>query len=891
VSSRSGPPLATYRLQLTPNFGLDDAAAVVPYLARLGVSHLYTSPHLQAAPGSTHGYDVVDHSRVNAELGGEAAYERLLQALREHDLGLVPDVVPNHMAVGVPQNRWWWDVLENGPASRYASHFDVDWDPPEIKLRNRVLVPVLGDHYGRVLESGDLQLQRDGAEFSVTYAERRFPVAPRSLDDLLGEAAASAGSDELAFLAGAYGALPPATAPDPESRHRRHRDTEILRGLLKRLLTDEPALGPVIDAAVARINGDPDLLDALLQRQNYRLAHWRTASEELDYRRFFDIATLAGLRMDAPGVFEDVHRLVLEGYRRGVVHGLRIDHPDGLPDPSGYLERLAAEAPNAWIVVEKILEPGEELPPWPVAGTTGYDFAARLDRLLVDPTGETPLTELYARFTGETASFHDVVIESKRLVLRRVLAADLNRLAEKLSRVGEEHRRYRDFTRHDLRSAIEAVGVHFPVYRTYLRPGEEPSDDDVRHIAEAVGAARDERTDLDPELFDFLAEVLLLRIGGPEAADLAIRFQQFSGPAMAKGVEDTAFYRYHRLVSLNEVGGDPGLFGLDVGAFHRASRHTAEHRPATMLTTSTHDTKRSEDVRARLHLLSEIPEQWSAAVQRWAVHNERHRHGDLPDRNLEYLVYQTLVAAHPLPLDRLQPYLEKATREAKRHTSWTDPDPVYDESVRAFAAGLLGDAEFLEELAAFVAPLVWPGRVNSLALTLLKLTSPGVPDLYQGSELWTDGLVDPDNRRPVDFARRCALLAEVEHATPEELLTRADEGLPKLAVTHRALLLRQRRPQAFLPGPDGEPRPLEVSGAETEHAVAFTRGDEVAVVAPRLPLGLAKRGGWADTVVELPAGRWRNLLSDESVAGGGPARLERMLRRFPAALLERESGA
>ncbi|MEA3216592.1 MAG: (1-_4)-alpha-D-glucan 1-alpha-D-glucosylmutase, partial [Acidimicrobiia bacterium] len=758
MSGRPGPPLATYRLQLTPDFGFDDAAEIVPYLASLGVSHLYASPFLQAAPGSTHGYDVVDHSRLNEELGGEAGYRRLLQALREHHLGLVPDIVPNHMAVGVPQNRWWWDVLENGPASRFAPHFDVDWDPPESKLRDRVLVPVLGDHYGRVLESGQLRLTREGATFVVQYAEHRFPVAPRSLNDLLAAAARASGSEVLAFLADAHGALPPATTPDQESRQRRHRDKEILRAQLERLLAEDASVAPAIDAAVAAVNADDDQLDALLQRQNYRLAHWRTASEELDYRRFFDIATLAGLRVDVPAVFDEVHRLVIDGYRRGEIQGLRIDHPDGLLDPTGYLERLASAAPGAWIVVEKILEHGEELPPWPVAGTTGYDFAIRADQLLVDPAGEGPLTELYASFTGETASFREAVVESKRQVLRRVLAADLNRLVDKLSRVVEEHRRFRDFTRHDLRAALEAVAVHFPVYRTYLRPGHEPSSDDVRRVAEAIGAAREERTDLDPELFDLLADVLLMRIGGPEATDVALRFQQFSSPAMAKGVEDTAFYRYHRLVSLNEVGGDPGTFGMDVAAFHEAALHTAERWPATMLTTSTHDTKRTEDVRARLHLLSEIPNTWARAVQRWSAHNERHRRGDLPDRNLEYLLYQTLVGAHPLPLERLLPYLEKATREAKRHTSWTDPDPAYDAAVRGFAEHLLGDQEFVDDLAAFVAPLVWPGRVNSLALALLKLTSPGVPDLYQGSELWTDGLVDPDNRRPVDFAQRCRLM-------------------------------------------------------------------------------------------------------------------------------------
>jgi (1->4)-alpha-D-glucan 1-alpha-D-glucosylmutase len=887
--------LATYRVQLTPTFGFDDAAAIVPQLARLGITHLYTSPHLQAAPGSTHGYDVVDPTRVNQELGGEAGYRRLVETLHQHGLGLVPDVVPNHMAIGVAENRWWWDVLENGPASRYAPYFDVDWDSPVAKLRDRVLVPVLGDHYGRVLEAGELQLRREGASFVVAYAEHSFPLAPRTLDRLLKDAARRAGSEELAFLADAHGALPLATAPDEASRDRRHRDKEVLADLLERLLDSDARVAGAVDTTIEAYNADADRLDALLERQNYRLAYWRTASQELDYRRFFDITTLAALRADRAEVFRDVHRLVLEGYRAGEIDGFRVDHPDGLLDPDGYAARLRAEAPDAWVVVEKILEPGEQLPRWPVDGTTGYDGAFWLNELLVDPRGEAPLTELYRSFTGDPASsaeYEQAVRDGKRLVLRRVLAADLNRLVEVWSRVCEEHRRFRDFTRPELRGALEAVAVHFPVYRTYVRPGHPVAPADVDHVRRAVTLARAERTDLDGELFDLLEAVLLLEVDGAPAAELAVRFQQFSSPVMAKGVEDTAFYRYHRLVSLNEVGGDPGCFGVELDAFHEHNRFVAENWPATMVATSTHDTKRSEDVRARLALLAEIPDEWAEAVGRWAGSNERHRRDDpecrladhrLPDRGTEYLLYQTLVGAHPVSADRILAYLEKATREAKRFTSWTDPDPAYDEAVASFASAVLADGAFLADLERFVAPLVGPGRVNGLTQSLLKLTMPGVPDVFQGAERWVLSLVDPDNRRAVDFSASARLLDEVDQP-PEALLARADEGLPKLAVHQRALQLRRRRPECFLPGPGSAYRPLPVSGPRADHVVAYGRGEGVAVVASRFPLRLAAAGGWSDTTVEIGPGRWRDEITGDEILGGTHP-VQRLLARFPVALL------
>jgi (1->4)-alpha-D-glucan 1-alpha-D-glucosylmutase len=824
-------PRSTYRLQLRPELGFDDAAALVPYLADLGITHVYCSPYLQAAPGSTHGYDVVDHSKVNEELGGAEGHRRFCAALAEHGLGQVLDIVPNHMAIG-PENRWWNDVLEHGPASRYASYFDVDWDPPDRKLRNTILLPVLGDHYGRVLEDGELRVERDGGAFRVRYFDRCFPVDPRTYELVL----RGVGDEEVAFLAGAFATL----------------DTAVAKRHLARLCEERPEAAVAIDESVATFNADPDLLDGLLERQNYRLAYWRTAGQELDYRRFFDINTLAGLRMEDGQVFQDTHALVIQWLNEGVLDGVRVDHPDGLHDPQWYFDRLRACSPEGWIVVEKILEPGEALPDsWPVDGTTGYDFLNRLGGLFVDPTGEEPLTRAYAEFTGDDASYEDVVHEAEHLVLDQVLAADIRRLTHLFVQVCETQRRYRDFTRHELHAVLAETVACFPVYRTYVVPGRPVVPQDDKTIADALAEAQRRRGDLDPELFELLGRVLRGELTGP-AAELCLRFQQTTGPVMAKGVEDTTFYRYNRLVALNEVGGDPGVFGTSVEHFHEAMRDAAERWPHAMLASSTHDTKRSEDVRARIALLSEIPGELAAAARRWAGMHEP------PDRNLAWMVFQTLVGAHPLPLDRLVAYVEKATKEAKQHTSWTDPDPAYDEAVRSWLEDLLADPAFAADLDAFVAPLLDAGWTNALAAQLVKLTAPGVPDIYQGTELWDLSLVDPDNRRPVDYEVRRRLLAELDGMTAAEAWARRAEGVPKLWVTRRALQARA----------GGSYRPLAVRGAAADHVVAFTRDERVSVVVPRLPLTLAATGGWRDTVVELPAGAVPvgELLADLPVA-------------------------
>jgi (1->4)-alpha-D-glucan 1-alpha-D-glucosylmutase len=880
-------PLATYRLQLEPGFGFDEAAALAPYLAALGVSHVYCSPYLQAAPGSRHGYDVVDPGRVNEELGGPAAHARFCAALRRHGLGQILDVVPNHMAIGTARNRWWWDVLENGPSSRYAAYFDVDWDVPEERFRNVILLPVLGDQYGRVLEAGEIGLAREEERFAVRVRDRAFPVAPRSLELILAPAARRAGSRTLAFLADAFAGLPAPTLTDRESVERRHRDKEVLRDLLARALGEEPAVARAVDEVVAEINADPARLHHLLERQSYRLAFWRMADRDLAYRRFFDIDTLIGLRVEDPAVFADTHARVLEWLADGTLDGVRVDHPDGLRDPEAYLRRLREAAPGAWLLVEKILEPDERLPEsWPVDGTTGYDFLRVAGGLLVDPAGERALTELYAELTGEAVDYAALVREAKRLVLRELLGSDVRRLAALLVEVCERHPRHRDHTRAEAEEVLRETIAWFPVYRTYVREDAGAvRAADARTIEEAVARARESRPDLSSNLFDLLGEVLRLRVRGPLETELAMRFQQATGPAMAKGVEDTVSYRFHRLTCLNEVGGAPERFGVTPEELHRWCAETQRRRPRTMLATSTHDTKRSEDVRARLALLSEIPERWRAAVRRWSERGRRHRRGDLPDRNAEYLLYQTLVGAWPISCERAAAYMEKAAREAKAHTSWTRPDAGYEAALRGLVEAVFADRELLADLERFVAPLVDPGRVSSLAQTLLKLTAPGVPDLYRGSELWDLSLVDPDNRRPVDWETRRRLLAEVEGITAEQAWSRRDEGLAKLWVVRRALGLRGRRPAAF--GPAGCYEPLAARGSRARHAVAFLRGGEVATVVPRLVIRLA--GDWSETTLALPEGAWRNELTGEAVAGGN-VRLADLLARFPVALLAREEG-
>jgi (1->4)-alpha-D-glucan 1-alpha-D-glucosylmutase len=874
-----GRPGSTYRLQLHAGFGFGAAAHIADYLAGLGVTHLYCSPYLQAAAHSTHGYDVVDPLRLNSELGGAPEHARLAGVLRDLGLGQVLDIVPNHMATDAA-NPWWWDVLENGPASRYAHFFDIDWEGGDERSAFTVLVPILGDHYGRVLEAGDLRLVGSGGSFVVQYDDHRLPISPRTLDHLLAAAARRAGSTELAQLADGFGALPPARMTDDAAVLERHtRKSELLDGVT-RLCAADAKVASAIEEELDEVTRDPDGLDALLRRQNYRLAHWRTSSEELDYRRFFSIETLVGVRVELPEVFATTHALVLELVRDGTVDGLRVDHVDGLRDPEGYLSQLALATDGRYTVVEKILERGERLPEtWSVAGTSGYDFLNRVNSAFVMSNHETAMSDCYATFVGEATGYESVVETAKHHVMANELAAEVERLVAVLATVCHEHRRHRDHTRRDLRESLREMVAGFRVYRTYVHPQRPVSTSDRVEVAGAVARAIDRRPDLDRELLTFLGELALGEHAGTVEWEFTQRLPQLTAPVMAKGVEDTAFYRYNRFVSLNEVGGDPGVFGRSVDVFHEATGATAQRWPAAMSTLSTHDTKRSADVRARLNVLSELPREWRRAVEHWAEHNDRFRVAGWPDRNTEYLLYQTLVGAWPIEPDRLVAFMAKATREAKVHTSWTAPVVDYDEAVESFTRQILADHEFVVAVERFLGAhdIVRRGFRNSLAQTALLLTCPGVPDLYQGSELWDWSLVDPDNRRPVDYDERRRLLGEMQNASAADAFASADAGGPKLWLVHRLLDHRRRCRLLY---ETGEYEPITVAGERPGDVIAFRR-DRLLVVVP-----CRSGGDWAGTAVDLPPGHWSDVTTGTAVEAGRRS-VRELLATFPVAVLER----
>ena len=886
-------PSSTYRLQLHKDFNFDDAAGIADYLHSLGVSHVYCSPYLQAAPGSMHGYDVVDHQRVNRELGGEAAHDRFCRKLGEADLGQVLDIVPNHMSLG-KENRYWWDVLENGTSSRYASFFDIDWQPQEERLRDKVLVPILGDQYGRVLQSGGIKVVRRGTMFQVECAGQSLPVSPPSLPVILSRAAEYARSDTLSFLAASFGRLPAPEYVDRRTILARHRDKVVLQGLLVRLCEEEPGILEFMDQSVAELNENLDALDDFLNQQSYRLAYWKTADQQLSYRRFFDVNSLIGLRVEREYVFEETHALVLDWLRRGVLDGVRVDHPDGLRDPLEYLKRLRQQAPDAWVVGEKILEPGEFLrESWPIQGTTGYDFLNVGAGVLVAPEGMVELTSVYSGFTEQSTDFHAIAHEKKIGVTQEGLGSDVNRLTTLFVEICEANRDRRDYTRAEVRRAIREVAACFAIYRTYVVPArDEITDEDREQITQATECAKQQRQDIDGGLFDFLRDVLTMEVKGKLESEFLLRFQQFTGPVMAKGVEDTAFYCYDRLTGMNEVGSDPGRNGLSVAEFHAYCEKMQTTHPSTMTTLSTHDTKRSDDVRARIAVLSEIPGRFNTAIQRWARMNNAFRTkrpgiDPMPDRNTEYLYYQTLIGAWPLSMERVQAYMLKAAREAKQQTTWVANDREFEEALRMFVELTLNYAPFLRELQQFVARVQDAGRVNSLAQTLLKHTAPGVPDLYQGGELWDLSLVDPDNRRPVDYETRKRLLRELKEMSGDEaaalVMARADEGLPKMWTILQALQLRRERPECF--GADADYTPIEVDGAKYDHAIAYLRGEDVVTVVPRLILKLDS--AWKDTIVVLPKGTWRNRLTG-AVVSGGVITMKLLLKDFPVALLVRQ---
>ena len=874
-------PSSTYRLQLNAAFTFHDAARAAAYLKDLGVSHVYCSPYLRAAPGSMHGYDVVDHQRVNEELGGEQGHQQFCRRLGELGMGQVLDIVPNHMAIG-PKNRYWWDVLENGPSSRYATWFDIDWQSAEVKLQNKVLIPVLGDQYGKVLASGQIQIEfKDGA-FRVCYLEHFFPLSPRSLAIILTSAAANARDDTLGFLADSLSRLPSPDPGDPALVQERDRDQEVIYSLLKRLWKEQPAILTYIAQTVDGINRDADALDEVLNQQNYRLAYWRTADQELGYRRFFDVNSLIGLRMERPHVFEATHSRVVGWLQSGVLDGVRIDHPDGLRDPKQYFERLRSRAPEAWIIGEKILEPGESLPSdWPIDGTTGYDFMNVCNALLASGSGLRDFTRIYREFTQESAGFETVAHEKKLGVEHEALGSDVNRLASLLVEICESNRDQRDYTRAEIRRAIREFAACYAVYRTYaVAERNELTDQDRAQIEHALACAKERRQDIDGGLFDFIGDILLLRVRGARESEFLLRIQQFTSPVMAKGVEDTAFYCFNRMIGLNEVGGSPGRDGMTIAEFHHYCQRMQAKWPRSMTTLSTHDTKRGEDVRARLAALTEVPGRWKTALHRWARLNAAFKVRSLPDRNTEYFLYQTLIGAWPISRERLLAYMEKATREAKQQTSWTQPNKEFEDTLRNFIDRILASREFIDDLETLVGHILRASQINSLAQTLIKFTAPGIPDTYQGSELWDFRLVDPDNRTPVDYEQRQAMLGELKRGiAPEEMMRRAESGLPKLWVTHCALGLRTRHPEWF--DAHAAYAPLPAGGARAENLVGFLRGGRVAAIVPRWPL---KGGDWGATSVELPKGKWCNLLTRDPI-DGGRVRAQIIMQRFPVALL------
>jgi (1->4)-alpha-D-glucan 1-alpha-D-glucosylmutase len=843
----------------------------VEYLDRLGIGDCYSSPCLASRPASPHGYDICDHRRLDDELGDPADFDAFTGELARRGMGLVLDFVPNHMAADPCCNGWWRDVLANGPRSRFAGYFDVDWAPAKPELRGKVLLPVLGDLYGRVLERGELRLEnRDGA-LVVRYFDRSFPIDPVSAERILQN-----GAEGLRAYDGRPG--------DPASFDRLHD---------------------------------------LLERQAYRLSYWKAAFHEINYRRFFDINDLVGLRMEDPEVFRATHTLVLSWIRDRKISGLRLDHVDGLFDPRRYLERLRDAAGPLYVVVEKILSDGETLPAsWPVHGTTGYDFLNDVNGLFVDPRGAAVLKSFYERFTGRSIPFPIETYVAKKLIMSTSMASELNVLANALNRISETDRRSRDFTLESLRDALREVIACFPVYRTYFAAAG-PSEADRATVARAVSRARQRNPTMDGAIFDFV-HAALVPDGAVDEERLrfAMKFQQYSGPVQAKGLEDTAFYRHNMLVSLNEVGGDPRRLGRSVAAFHESNRRRAEDWPNGMLATSTHDTKRGEDARARIDVLSEIPREWRIAVSRWSDLNEPNRtrlDGDLaPSRNDEYLFYQALVGAWPAETSappspdlvrRLGHYMIKAAKEAKLHTSWISDNRAYDDALVAFVErSLVGPnaGPFLESFRALHARVAPAGMVNSLAQLVLKITSPGVPDFYQGTELWDLSLVDPDNRGPVDYRERRRILESLEPHLDDpdrpfvgELLGRWQDGHIKMWVMTSALRSRNRRVDLFR---NGAYLPLEATGKRSANAVALARSlDHEAVIAvvPRLSLQLTEAShplpigdaSWGDTRIVLPPALsfsvWRSALSGERVrVENGALRLRDVLETSPVALLE-----
>jgi (1->4)-alpha-D-glucan 1-alpha-D-glucosylmutase len=812
-------PRATYRLQFNEHFLLTDALALVPYLHELGISHIYSSPLFKAAPHSVHGYDVCDFSRLNPEIGTETDLGKLVNALREKKMGLVLDIVPNHMGIASPENLWWQDVLKNGRASKFASHFDINWESSDPKLHGKILIPILDDDYEKVLERSELKIEKQNGEFVLRYFENKFPLAPNSIPQ---------------------------------------------------------------NCSIDQLNSNRIALDELIQKQNYLLAFRHDGDLKLNYRRFFAVSTLAAIRVEDEKVFNDVHALLRKWIERGWLDGLRVDHPDGLRDPENYLRHLRNLAPDLWIVVEKILQPHESLPDsWPVQGTTGYDFLNQANGLFINPASEKILTDFYSEFTGEQANSGKLVQEKKKLVLKTLFTTEVNRLTELTVEIAARHPAYKNFPREQLREALIEFAASFPIYRTYIRVSENfVSAADLHFVNQAVAKAKKLRADLASELFDFLSGIMLLLFRGELENEFVARFQQLTSPVMAKGVEDTLFYCLNRFASINEVGGNPEKLGVSMEEFHKFCGELQTRWSNSMLCSSTHDTKKSEDVRARMNLLSEIPNEWRETVLRWSKINERHHKNNFPDRNMEYLFYQTLVGAWPISLERILAFMEKASCEAKQHTDWNDRNVEYDAALKHFVEVTLDDENFVGDFENFISSLSEAAQIVSLAQTLIKLTAPGAPDIYQGNELWEFSLVDPDNRRPVDFEIRKQLLAEIKNPSAEKIWKRRDEGLPKLFLIQKILQLRARRPEIF----SGNYEPLFVREKKTDRVFGFIRGAEIIAIVPRFTI--ESKNNWNDSALKLPSGNWHNEFAGGKFAG--EITVAELFKKFPVALLIRE---
>ena len=895
-------------MQFNRQFTFAQAREIVPYLDALGISDCYASPYFQARAESLHGYDITDHNKLNAAIGSRAEYDAWIADLHAHGMGQIVDFVPNHMGIGEPLNQWWMDVLENGPSSLYAPYFDIQWKPLKSDLQDKVLLPILGDQYGRVLERGELKVRFEAGAFFLRYYDHEFPIAPGTYRHILQIALDKLEPfkneefyAEFQSIITALEYLPRRTETDPERIAERAREKEIIKRRLERRCQEATQVEAAVEQAVTQINGTPgdprsfDALDSLLNDQSYRLAFWRVAAEEINYRRFFDVNDLAAIRMELPEVFDATHRLLLELIGAGAVTGVRIDHPDGLYLPKEYFEKLQSRCAAAlghplpkdgraiYLLVEKILSGTETLrSDWSVHGTTGYEFGKLVANVLVDSSAEQSITKTFQRFIGHSMHFGHLVYAKKRLVMRLSLANDVNVLGDMLDRLSEKNRWFRDFTLEALARAVRETIACFPVYRTYVTPGQPVSEEDRAIIERAVMAAKRRNPALEESVFNFLRDILLFRF--PENLDdeareahahFVLKFQQSTGPIMAKGLEDTAFYIYNRLAALNEVGGEPQHFGIGLEGFHQRNVERQRDWPATLLATSTHDTKRSEDVRARMVAISEVPQLWRSTLQRWRVINRRWKRNlddaAAPDANEEYLFYQTLLGTWPMDatghaepsatpeyIERLQAYMAKALKEAKINTSWIQPNEQWDAAMSDFVARVLDSSpknKFVPVFLPVAEEIARLGAINSLSQVVLKLTTPGVPDIYQGNEVWDFSLVDPDNRRPVDYARRMEMLRSSETASPDELLQKWPGGRIKLLVTQQLLRFRREHPALFQ---NGTYSPLTVTGTFAESCVAFAREHEgkwIVVIVPRLSsrVGFPPIGEkWQDTTVELP---------------------------------------